>query len=389
MGKRNTLIGNILHIMNDGFRYTCILLLPFIARDLRINLTSVGILGTAISIVEVFLSLFVGIIAFRIGSMRTLVLSLCMYTMGYILISSSRYFPVYIIAYVVAGMGFALYHPVANAIISRGAAHKKQGSAIGNFGAIGDIGRVAIPVVLTISISLFGWRMSSVIISIVLIFCSMLLTYIFVLKKENNNLNKPIRSLTRYRHIIKNHKYILASLCGVFDTFANVGIVIYLPFLILQRYDNPIFLGVVTTAFFIGGIVGKKSLDQMVDTHGNAKTFIYSEILMALLIVVLAWIPNLIVTFITSVMLGVVTKGTTPIVSAMVADIHSEKESLEKVFGLTQFITAFALASSPFIVGYFSDHWGINYAFMICAIVALIATIPAVFFKANTNQLKS
>ena len=384
MGKRNTLIVNILHILNDGFRYTCILLLPFIARDLQINLTSVGILGGAINVVEVILSLFVGGIALRVGSMRTLVFALYTYTVGYILITYSHSFPIYIISYLIVGAGFASFHPVALALVSRGAHDKKQGSAIGNFGAIGDIGRVAIPAVLTVSIASLGWRSSSMIVSIILISFSLVFSYLVIYKGNRVTKQTLSRPLSRYRNIIRNNKFILASLCGIFDTFANVGIVVYLPFLILQRYDNPLFLGFVTTAFFIGGLVGKKFLGNMVDRYGTATTFIVSEIAMALLIVILAWIPNLAVTFIVSVILGVVTKGTTPIVSAMVADIHSEKESLEKVFGLTQFISGFALASSPLIIGYFSDHWGINYAFMICAIVALIATIPAFNFKHST-----
>ena len=37
---------SVLHILNDGYQASFLLLLPFIAKDLNINLTQIGTLGT-------------------------------------------------------------------------------------------------------------------------------------------------------------------------------------------------------------------------------------------------------------------------------------------------------------------------------------------------------
>lgn len=51
--KQKLLPLNILHIFNDGFFASFLLLSPFIAKSLHLSLTQVGLLGTEVTIVEI------------------------------------------------------------------------------------------------------------------------------------------------------------------------------------------------------------------------------------------------------------------------------------------------------------------------------------------------
>src|SRR5258708_34910431 len=84
-GKTKSLIFlNILHIFNDGSKVGMIILLPFIAKDLHINLTQVGLLGTTLNVCLIFFAIPAGYLSAKIGGIRTLLFALVLYSFGFI-----------------------------------------------------------------------------------------------------------------------------------------------------------------------------------------------------------------------------------------------------------------------------------------------------------------
>lgn len=75
---------NTLHIFNDGYESSFLLLLPFIAKDIHINLTQVGFLGTIFNSLSIHLAIPAGYIAKKIGGMKTLIFALFIYALGYV-----------------------------------------------------------------------------------------------------------------------------------------------------------------------------------------------------------------------------------------------------------------------------------------------------------------
>jgi len=61
-----------------------LLLLPFIAKDLILNLTQVGFLGTLFNSMSIMLALPAGYIAKKVGGMKTLILALFVYAVGFL-----------------------------------------------------------------------------------------------------------------------------------------------------------------------------------------------------------------------------------------------------------------------------------------------------------------
>src|SRR5947209_4546677 len=71
----NVIFLNILHVFNDEKKVGMIILLTFIAKDLHINLTQVGLLGTILNVCLILFAVPSGYIAARIGGLKTLLLA--------------------------------------------------------------------------------------------------------------------------------------------------------------------------------------------------------------------------------------------------------------------------------------------------------------------------
>lgn len=384
--KKEAIAINTLHILNDGFKASLLLFLPFIAKDLSINLTKVGLLGTAMNSLEIFLAIPAGIIATKIGGFRLLILLMIFYAVGYFLASiSSLYFTV-VIAFVLAGVGFGMFHSVAFAIVSKMFSKEERGTQLGNFTALAELGRIGVSTVATFVIVLIGWRQTAFFISLLVALVFIVLYVIFSYRKRNpaNSLNEQVGSGPSFREIVKNKRFLLATSSFILDTFASGSLFIFLPFLLLKRGVAPIYLGALTSTFFLGNMFGKVFLGRLVDRLGNAKVFIISEYLMALFIIILAISNNIPLIIISSIILGIFTKGTVPILTTMVSESVDHHGRYEKAFSLNAAFVGIASTTAPLFLGFLSDTFGIVNAFYAASMFAIFATIPALMYR-NTK----
>ena len=103
---------------------------------------------------------------------------------------------------------------------------------------------------------------------------------------------------------------------------------------------------------------------------------------MALIIVLLANVSQLYLILGCSLILGIFTKGTNPIVKTMVSESVEHHGNYEKAYGMNSITSNMAIAIAPIILGFISEKFGIIAAFNVMAFVALLAIIPAMGFKA-------
>ena len=298
----------ILHLINDGFKAGFLLLLPFIALEMHIDLTKVGLLGSSVNMLEILFALPAAYLASKIGGLLVLTFALLAYTLGFLFAALSPNFIVIIIAFMIAGAGFALFHPIAFAEIVTLSDKITRGKNIGNFTAIGDVGRIGIASGIAFIIAYIGWRQTSLLISLLLVFVFVIyLKHIFDQKKETVSGEKKGAHIS-YMQLLKNRQFVLASLSFAFDTFTSTPLFIFIPFILLQRGVSPAFLGILTSTFFAGNILGKTMLGRLVDKLENTKIFILSEFLMAVFIVLLANSTFLPFVILASVALGFLQK---------------------------------------------------------------------------------
>jgi MFS transporter, FSR family, fosmidomycin resistance protein len=370
-----------LHIFNDGFLASIVLFLPFIAKDLGLNLTQAGFLGTLVNSLAIILALPAGYLAAKFGGFKVLIGAAFLYALGFIGIGFSTTYYWLFPMFLLAGVGFALFHPIGFALISRLSKKEERGTAMGNFTALGEVGRVGLSVALTFLIVYLGWHYTAMLYGALAFAIAAFIALRLRRKKETLAVRGVGKENVSMRMILANKKFILASIANLFDSLAGTALFIFLPFLLLHRGADPALLGSFTAAYFIGILIGKTVLSRMADRYGSAKIFIAAELFMAVIIVLMAQTTFLPFILICSVILGIFTKGTAPITKTMVSESVEHHGGFEKAFGVNGIVIGTAATSAPVFLGFMADTYGIVAAFFCMAIAAIIAVVPALLFN--------
>jgi FSR family fosmidomycin resistance protein-like MFS transporter len=376
----------LLHAINDGYQASLLLFLPFIAHDLQLNLTQAGLLGTVVNSLSIVLAFPSGYIAAKFGGMRTLIIALFLYGLGFLGSGFSTGYLSLFPMFIIAGLGLGVFHPIGFALIARWTDKEDRGRVMGNFTAIGDIGKIGIAAFLTVIIVSIGWRFTSLIYAVLALGVAGVLYVTFLKQHESLRTKEKIGQYIPLAEILRHKPFIFAVLSSFFDSFASSSLFIFLPFLLLKRGVSPALLGTFSAAFFIGNFAGKTVLGRFVDKYGNSKIFIVSELLMALFIITLANSTNFIIIIVCSVILGIFTKGTVPVLQTMISESADHHGNFEKTFAIASLVASTASTIAPVLLGIVSDKLTIIAAFNVMAGAALLAVIPAACFGIIKKQ---
>ncbi len=378
---------NILHVMNDGFAVSFPLLLPFIKTDLQLNLAQVGFLGSMLNLLGVFLAIPAGIIAAKWGGLKSLTYAVILYSIGFIVASVAPHYFFIVVAFLIASFGFGIFHPIGFASIASWSSKKTRGKDMGNFTAIGDIGRVGISAGITALAAYIGWRLTSGLYgaAALVIFVLLLLST----PKDETSIEQQKRKSVPYKNILQHLGFILASLTGALDSFASSSLYVFIPFLLISKGVNLAILGTFTGFFFIGNFIGKSMLGRFVDKFGNIKVFVAAELFMAINIILFTISHNWILVTVIAVILGALTKGTIPVSVTMLAEATEKDFSHEQVFALNALIASVATAIAPLLYGFIADKFGIINVFVVSAIFAIFAIFSAFLLRTPYNTLST
>ncbi|PIU37463.1 hypothetical protein COS77_03230 [Candidatus Roizmanbacteria bacterium CG06_land_8_20_14_3_00_34_14] len=372
-----------LHFFNDGFLASIVLLLPFIAKDLKLTLTQVGFLSSIFSLSGILLSLPVGHLGSRFGAIKILVFTMIFYGLGFLFTGLSHSYLFLIFAFSVMSISFGAFHPVTFSLVAKLSKKEKLGRIIGDFTAVGEFGRICLSGFISYIAFSIGWRQTSfiyVIISALILFIFLLSHFqnIKIYSKENKK-NESQKQIS-FIEIIKNKNFILVLLINFFDNLASSALFIFLPFLLIKKGISPSILGAFTSAFFVGNLIGKMGLGRLTDMFKNTKVFIIAELFMVLFIILLAYSNTIFFIILFSVILGSLTMGTSPIRTTMVTETNEQHGSYEKAFAVGSFVASLSSAIAPIILGYIADLYGIVNSFNLTAIFALFAVFSAYIY---------
>jgi len=371
---------NVLHILNDGYQASFLLLLPFIARDLHISLTQIGTLGSFFYLFETVFAIPAGYLGERMGGMRIILLAALLYGAGFLGLSFVGSFAAVVPFFILAGIGFALFHPLAFSLVASWSTKEKRGRNLGDFTAIGDLGRIGISAALTYLAVAIGWRPTASTYGLV-VFALFTASLLFLRTDKNRGPESGTPEPVGFKTLIGNRAFILACITAMFDTAASSSLFIFLPFLLLAKHIPIAVLGSFTGAFFVGNFLGKSLIGRLTDKWGSVRTFIIAELLMAGTIVLLTNSSSIIPIIVFSILLGALTKGTVPARASMAVEAVEHHARYEKAVGILSFISSIGTAGAPLLYGWLADSHGITSAFYASAVIAVLATIPAIAFR--------
>lgn len=380
----------ILHFLNDGIRTVFVSSLPFITKDLHLTFTQVGILGAAQGMLALFLAIPMGIITSKINGIKLLFLLLFAYSVCAIGIGFANNFFVLFFFFYVAAAAFAPFHIIGQSTTARESAKQNIGSNMGTFATIGDSGRVALPAVALFITTYIGWRNASYVTALGGLIILMTLVWLLRNKKHvlKNNKKTVLREsskdwIKQMISMLKQKKLLLIMFGGLFDGIAGASIFIYLPFLLLEKGVMRSLLSFYVGGYFLGSLLGKKYLSKGVETYGSAQVFISAEILMAGLMIIATFSHNAIILFLISCILGLFTRGTTPVVATLFTTVSHEAH-YEKVYAIGDIFLGSAAVISPILLGRVADSFGITAPFYLASFFAIAATIPIYLYNRST-----
>lgn len=380
---------HLLHAINDGVEASYLLILPFLALDLQLSQTQVGTLGTMLVLFGALLAIPAGAISLKVGGLKSLFLSLVIYGLGLFGIGFSGNYVHLLFIFAWGGIGFGLFHPISFALVARRSERGSRGSAMGSFTAAGELGRFAISTILASSVVFLGWRNSAFIYGAGVLIIGAFL-YRFTIRHESSLETKPLfQEHDSFGHVVRNGRFLMATAINMLDNVASQTIFLFLPFLLLYRGVEPALLGAFTGIFFVGSLFGRLYFGKLVDRFGSAWVFILSECVMVFFIIVLAQVTLFPYILGIAFLLGIVTKGTGPIVKTMVSESVEHQGNFEKAYGINSVGASIAAMCAPIALGMVSDAFGIVSSFYVMAFMGALAIIPGIGFMVLGRNFSS
>jgi FSR family fosmidomycin resistance protein-like MFS transporter len=364
------------HFLDDGFADSIYLLLPFIAAELHLSFSEVGLLKGVFSGAMSLFQLPMSLLGEKVGELTVIAGGNFGLTGGFLLLSWAYSFPAILFCFIFSKAAAGGQHALGSSILSKVFESSGRRAAMGTYNFAGDIGKVCIPFLVATAINLWGWRQGIYVLSIAGMAAGGVLWILAIKLRTAPPLAKTIAKSVQKdsRWGIKNWKSFSALLTiGILDLSVRNVLLTFLPFLLLMKGIPQSEFGYALTLLFAGGAGGKFVCGVLAERFGIVSMVISTEALTAVGILALLWTsPTLMLILLPLV--GIVLNGTSSVLYATVAEIISPG-GRSRGYGMYYAITQSFGAISPMIYGLATDSLGLSFTLIATTLMALV-TIP-------------
>ena len=383
--SKPTFLLNIFHVLIDGLFESVPLLLSFMAIAWGSGEKEVGLIISLAVTASTLTGLTAKSLSRRFGRLTALTWITALYGAGFIMnaFSANLYFAGG--CFILATAGHTVFHSISFSYLSSATDKAALGTTLGNFTALGDIGRVPFTALAGFMAAsslagLPGWRIVSFVYGLgALLFSYWAGSFLFSKNArtpvEDSVATNPTKNLPDFS-LLRNSRYALPILANSFDAFGSDRIFTFLPFLLLAKNIEPQKIGLFALLFTLSGFGGKMVCGRLVDRFGARPVFIAAESSMALLlgILIVATQPSLLL--VTAFLLGIVTKGTVPVVQTMVAKNVENPAEYDDIFTLNSLSRGATNILAPLVFGFIAAAHGATWAYGVMGIAACCAVLP-------------
>jgi len=374
------------HLLDDGFADCIYLLLPFIAAELHLSFSQVGLLKGAFSASMSLFQFPLSLLGERVGELTVITGGTFGLAGGFLLLSLSYTFPTMLLSLIFAKGTAGGQHGLSSSVLSRVFEMSGRRAAMGTYNFSGDMGKVVLPFLLAVMISFWDWRQAVLLLA----FGGFAAGAIFWILAEKNNTDPPLLHLEQKQRLeasgwgISDRKSFSALLAiGIIDIAARTALLTFLPFLLLQKGVPVAQVGFALTLLFAGGAVGKFACGVLAEWLGIIPMVVGTEILTTVGILSLYWSsPPVVWTILPFI--GVVLNGTSSVLYATVAEIISPP-GRSRGYGLYYGITLGSGAISPMIYGLITDSLGLPFT-IVCSALMVLLTLPLSRFLSSPKE---
>lgn len=364
-------------------------LLPVWVGAFGITLAQAAALKAAYSLSMSAFQLPAGFLAERIGERSLLAGGTALAGLGFLLMGSAGGFPMLLAVLMLAGLGSSVQHPLGSSLVAAASTPARRRGALGIYNFTGDLGKIALPGLAALSLAAYPWELTT---NGVAAFCFVgAAGLMLALRPPPRHQREAAKSAQAGGDSIRARKsrvvrgwgildpagFTALSTVGVMDTAVRSGILVLLPFLLLEKGASLESVGLGFTLLFTGGACGKFVCGFIADRIGIVRTVLATELCTAAGIVLLVLLPLQSI-FLLLPAFGVALNGTSSVLYGTVADFVTP-ERQARIFALfyTIVLTSSGIATVSF--GVLGDYAGIPTAcYLMAAFVLLV--LPACFW---------
>ena len=364
------------HFIDDGFADSIYLLLPFIAAELHLSFSEVGLLKGVFSGAMGLFQVPMSLLGERIGELTVIGSGTFGLAGGFLLLSLATTFPAILGALIFAKGTGAGQHGLSSSVLSKVFEDSGRRAAMGTFNFAGDLGKVALPFLLALLINFMGWRPAVFTLSLGGIASGIVLWTLARKTKIGSPLAKIVEKQVAEdsRWGIKDRKGFSALLTiGIIDISTRTALLTFLPFLLLQKEIPAPQIGFALTVLFAGGAAGKFACGFLAEWFGIIPMVVATEALTTAGILSLFVASGNVIWFLLP-LVGMFLNGTSSVLYATVAEIISPS-GRSRGYGLYYAITLTSGAIAPIIYGFVTDFLGLSFT-IICTALMVLITIP-------------
>jgi MFS family permease len=388
-GTRRLVLLGAAHSSNHSLFLISSPLLTVIVAGLNVNLADIGLVATIASLIYGVGSLVGGPLGDRIGEVKTIIISLTFSGLAtLIMLATGLVSTIYIYALSLITMAVfaSLYHPTANSLISK-AFKTKVSESMGIHGVGGTIGTVLTPTIAWFIGITFGWQWSFVVFGILCVVLALIFIKSFKGAEVRDNAPGSILDALKIREL-----WVLLIFNVAIGLFMK-GVELYFPTYVktnrlpgLNPQDALMWSSIAYTLVLAVGVPAQWIGGRYADRISPKKVLIATStgVCISLLSILLVPMYTLgIGLFI--VLYGLSFYAHQPALNSLTG-LLSPQNQRGAVFGIF-FFTSFGIGSlSQFIAGYMGDVYGLDAAFWLLAIFALIALILSFFLPGKKSN---
>lgn len=304
--------------------------------------------------------------------------------------------------------GFAVFHNLSFSYITTNTDRSRLGRAMSDFTAIGDVGRIPLVSFAAFAAaysvgSMPGWRAICLAYGAFAI-CAGLWLYCtrssFAESGESGDAAtsatdapataaaatpaevKPAAARPTRRNpfaafaILKNRAVLLAMLGSMLNAFSNDRIFTFLPLLLVAKGMDATTIGSFALGFTLGSFAGKMACGRLIDIFGTRKIFITAGLTLTLLLCALLSSSNLVLTVLLALAIGIVTKGTVPVIQTIITEPVQGAQNYEAIFTVNSFGRGITNILTPTLFGGLAALWSLDAVYLLMAAVAALSIVP-------------
>ncbi|AMN39960.1 MFS transporter [Rhodoplanes sp. Z2-YC6860] len=363
------------HALHDGYTDLIYVMLPIWQSEFGIGYAALGLLRTCYSGTMAGLQIPSALLSERLGVPLVLAIGTALSGLGYLIAGTSSGFVMLVIALLIGGLGSSTQHPLASALVARAFAGPRSLKALGTYNFAGDIGKMSVPALASLLLVVMAWRPVVAILG----FAGLAAAVVIYALTPKTVAEAPAASKSDDKTEVSapasrsRAGFWLLLAIGMVDSATRMGLLIFLPFILIGKGAALPTIGLALTLIFAGGAVGKLVCAFIGARLGVIGTVCLTEGLTTAGILALLPLP-LEAAMVLLPLIGVMLNGTSSVLYGSVPELV-EPDKRTRMFGIFYTGTIGSGAVSPALYGLVGDAFGVPMA--ICVVAALcLLTLP-------------